>query len=123
MVTKKAEEMTQHELEEIERALADCIDGGRGFQYGGEPFATVEEVAAHLAETARKSGDRRPGPHATELWTVHADGVGDETGKSIIIAHTGNGPTSRAHARFFAMAPWAISSLLDEVRRLTRTGE
>ena len=116
--------MKDTEIKEIEEALAECIDGGVGFQYGpshredGEPFATVEEVAAHLAETARKSGDRRPGPHVTELWTVHADGIGDEAGKSIIIAHTGNGPTSRAHARFFAMAPWAISSLLDEVKRL-----
>lgn len=111
--------MTNEEMEQIEAALAACINGGRSFQYGDEgPFDTVEDVAAHLAETARKSGDRRPGDHALHLWAVHCDAGGDEAGRSLIIANTGNGPTSEAHARFFAMAPWAIASLLAEVRRL-----
>lgn len=120
--------MTNDEMREIETALDACLDGGRDFKYGasvrsdGEPFATVEEVAEHLAETARLSGERRPGAHALNLWTVHSDGEGDEVGKSIIIAHTGNGPTSEAHARFFAIAPWAIATLLGEVKRLRGGG-
>lgn len=112
-----AERPTPEQIEEIKAALAACLDGGRGFQWGPcHPeggFASPEDVIEYMGGAVRRSAEATPG-RALELWAVHVS----KGGESPFVCHTGNGPTSEAHARFIAPAPFAVSTLLAEVDAL-----
>ena len=110
------ERLTKDYERAIREALASCRGEGRSWSWGNAgPFATVDETAEALAQVARNAdGD---GGAATNLWCVHMPDP-NEPGMSLYVCHTGNGPTSQAHARFFAGAPNAIRMLLAEIDAL-----
>ena len=112
-----SERPTPEQIEEIKAALAACLDGGRGFRWGPcHPeggFASPEDVIEYMGGAVRRSAEATP-ERALELWAVHVS----KGGESLFVCHTGNGPTSEAHARFIAAAPFAVSTLLAEVDAL-----
>lgn len=103
------------DLNAIEALANACLDGGDGFLWGEQSFETPEAMVEEFADVVRKTFGRTPGEHTKTLCSVHKP---DREGGSIIICHTGNGPTSEAHARFFSVAPKAVRQLVAEVRRL-----
>lgn len=105
------------DLENLEQMAAACLDRGEGFLWGDQPFETPEAMIEEFTTVVRKTFGRTPGDHTSHLYSVHKP---DDDGGSIIICHTGNGPTSEAHARFFSIAPKAVLALVEEVRQLRR---
>ncbi len=118
-----AQEMTTERLAAIRAELDACIDGGRGFLWGPcHPeggFDSPEEASAYVANLVRRSveaaDDEGAAKRARELWGVFVN----REDESLFVCHTGNGPTSEAHARFIAGAPYSVHSLLDHVDALT----
>lgn len=112
--------MRDEELKELEALASACLRGGDGFLWGDFApeggFETPEAAIEELAVTLRKTFSRTPGDHTRHLYGVH---LPDDDGGSIVVCHTGNGPTSEAHARFFSIAPRAVLALVEAVRRLT----
>lgn len=109
--------LTERGEEEIVEMLDACVDRGRGFRWGPcHPeggFGSREDVAAYLADVARKSVEVDP-DRARELWGVFVE----RDGRSPFVCLTGNGPTSEAHAKFIAAAPESVRKLLDEIELL-----
>lgn len=112
---------TKEQMEAMETAVDACLDGGRGFQFGPcHPeggFVSLDDAIGYVADGMRRTHEATP-ETARELWAVHVPKGVDE---SLFVCLTGNGPTSEAHARFIAIAPWAIKALLAEVGALTAT--
>lgn len=113
--------MANEDLNELEKMVAACTNGGEGWRYGDSApdggFATQEELVGELLGVAAKTVSATPGDHTRHLWTIHMPDPLDASA-SLIVGHTGNGPTSEAHARLLSCAPAAISALVGEVRRL-----
>lgn len=113
--------MTNEDLNELEKMVAACANCGDGWRYGDSApdggFTTPEELVDELLGVVNRTLSTTPGDHTRHLWTIHmADPL--DASASLIIGHTGNGPTSEAHARLLSCAPAAISALVGEVRRL-----
>lgn len=111
------DEIGEEDLRQLEELAGACLDRGEGFAWGAQPFETPEALIEEFADVVRKTFGRTPGEHTKQLCSVHKP---DGEGGSIIVCHTGNGPTSEAHARFFSIAPRAVLGLVAEVRRLRR---
>ena len=109
--------MSGEDLAEVREMLDACIDGGRGFKWGpchpDGGFASPEVAADYVAALVRRSAEATP-DRAREMWGVFVNrGM-----ESLFVCHTGNGPTSEAHARFIAAAPYVVHTLLDHVDAL-----
>ncbi len=71
--------------------------------------------AEHVAQLADKTA-AIDGTDPTEMWTTWLGPADD----ALIVAVTGNGPTSKANARFFSRARMAVLALLDEIAERDR---
>lgn len=113
--------LTNEDLDVLEKMVAACANGGEGWRYGDSApeggFKTPEALVDELLGVVSKTLTRTPGEHTRHFWTIHMPDPLDPSA-SLIIGHTGNGPTSEAHARLLSCAPEAISALIGEVRRL-----
>lgn len=67
-------------------------------------------------ETSKESIEKLAPEEGAELWTTWAG----EPDDSLIVAVTGNGPTSRANARFFSVARSHVLELCEQLGRKER---
>ena len=96
-------------LEDLEQLARACLMAGEGWQWGAFRGETIDDVVEELAKTARYGTD-------TNLWCVWLPDPESEDGSSLIVCHTGNGPTSEAHARFLSIAPKLVLELVAKIR-------
>lgn len=112
------ERISDKDLEQLAELVEACSARGEGWQYGDSApeggFVSADALVAEMGTVARKTFDRTPGSHTTHLWSVHMPDPLEE-GASVIICHTGNGPTSEANARLLSCAPAALAALIAEV--------
>lgn len=109
--------MTDEDARNLEAWARACLGEGDGWLWGDFApeggFATIEEAAADAStyvQNALRGVSGEVPAHALHMWGVHAT----VDGETLVVAMTGNGPTSRDHARFLASAPRAVLSLLRE---------
>jgi hypothetical protein len=70
---------------------------------GGEPIASVGDVAETVAFSARQS-------QRAELFGVSLSAPGEDR-RAVVVCYTGNGPNSHNNARLIAAAPELLAAL------------
>ncbi len=97
---------------DVEHLLSGLRDGGDSWEWGD--MSTAEPAIATREEMLDRVKAVLVRRESAEAWSVYI-AKGD---RGLMVCLTGNGPTSKAHAEFFAHAPVVIRTLLAEVRQL-----